>query len=93
MFNIQSKLKLGDGKLITAYSDFAKILSILQRDGTTSEILLDACKHVPGYWEILLSITKALQNNQRETRALTFDHILHTENGLVVGIYVKKTRS
>lgn len=98
---IKSPIKIGDGRTLYATKIGKKKLMVIQKDGTTLDVVLDECKFVPGLWINLFSITKALGNKwnisnkgqclilSKNNVSIEFDRIMKTDNGAVVGVLMK----
>ena len=96
---INSNIKVGNGKNIKATKIGEKCVTVFQKDGTMTTIILHECKYVPDLWINLFSITKSLQHQwslssegvnivlTKGQSKIKFDHIMKTENGFVE--YVK----
>jgi hypothetical protein len=97
---IKSPVKVGrSGKLLTATKIGKKKMTVIQKDGSTNNIVLREVKYVPELWVNLCSIGKALQNGfnignkgikislMKGTTKIVFDRIMPTRStGFVVGI-------
>ncbi len=98
---INSPIKIGNGTTLRATKIGKKRLTVLQKDGTTTDIVLEGCKFVPGLWTNLFSITKALENKWKisnegliisvryGTNKITFDQIMPTHSGNLIGVEMK----
>jgi hypothetical protein len=99
--DIKSPIKIGDGRTLYATKIGMKKLVVIQKDGSTLDIILDECKYVPGLWINLFSITKAVGNKwnlsnkgqsivlSKNKTTLMFDRLMQTDNGAVVGVIMK----
>jgi hypothetical protein len=100
---IKSPVKIGSGKSMTATKIGKKRMTVIQKDGSTQDIILTEVKYVPELWVNLFSIGKALQNGfdignkgikiflvKGNTR-IVFDRIMPTSKGFVVGIEMLPT--
>jgi hypothetical protein len=95
---INSAIKIGNGKTLLATKIGDMRLNIKQSDGTDREIILTECKYVPQLWVNLFSITKALSNGwnisnngllislRKHQHKITFDKNFRTDPGQVTGI-------
>jgi hypothetical protein len=101
MFDVQvinSSIKIGDGKTLTATKIGKKRLTVIQEDGTTTDIILEDYKYVPDLWVNLFSIPKALGKGwnignkgvkiflTKGEIKITFDREFPTHKGLVLGV-------
>lgn len=58
---IQSSVKIGNGKTLSATKIGKKRMTVVQKDGTTTDVVLTDCKYVPELFTNLFSITNALK--------------------------------
>ena len=90
----QSMIQIGNGKSILSPKIGNQKLLVVQKDGTTVQVVLHDVKFVPDLCINLLSITKALSHNwnlsnkgldimlsQYDT-CIRFDHHMETQSGL-----------
>ena len=95
---ISSSIKIGDGKTLTATKIGKKRLTVVQEDGTTTDIILEDYKYVPDLWVNLFSIPKSLGKGwnignkgvriflTKGDTKITFDREFATHKGLVLGV-------
>jgi hypothetical protein len=95
---INEPIKVGNGSCMTATKIGKLRRTIIQRDGTTSDIVLHDVKYVPQLWVNLFSIGKALAGGfeignkgmllylKKGTFKMTFDCLMTTKKGYVMGI-------
>jgi hypothetical protein len=101
MFEVQvisSPIKIGNGKVLTATKIGKKRLTVVQEDGTTTDIVLEDYKYVPELWINLFSIPKSLGKGwnignkgvrlylTKGNVKITFDREFPTQKGLVLGV-------
>jgi hypothetical protein len=101
MFNVEmisSPIKIGDGKVLTATKIGKKRLTVVQADGTTTDVILEDYKYVPDLWVNLFSIPKSLGKGwnignkgvslflTKGKTTITFDREFPTQKGLVLGV-------
>jgi hypothetical protein len=106
MFDVQvikSPVKIGSGKTMNATKIGKKRLTVMQKDGSTQDVVLTDVKFVPELWVNLFSIGKALQNGfnignkgirihlEKGNTKLIFDRIMPTSKGFVVGMEMLPT--
>jgi hypothetical protein len=96
--HINSPVKIGNGKALMATKIGKLRCTIIQRDGTTVNVTLYDVKFVPELWINLFSIGKALSNGYnignngvrifltKNERKITFDRIMTTNKGFVMGV-------
>jgi hypothetical protein len=95
---IQFPVRIGNGHMLIATKIGKKQVTVVQRDGTITELVLTNCKYVPKLFTNLFSITAAIKlgwniSNQGQEIQLTkssmmiaFDHLLKTEHGQIPAI-------
>ena len=96
---IQSSVKIGNGKTLSATKIGKKRMTVIQKDGTTTDVILPECKYVPELFTNLFSITKALKigwqisNHGLSEMKLSkvqlmvvFVHIIKTEFGQILAV-------
>ena len=101
MFNIRqisSNVQVGTGRTVTCTQIGDKRVTIRQQDGTSTFVVLQNVKYLPNFFTNLMSITTLLSNGWRISNeglmitmskddvSFTFDHIIRTDSGFVVGI-------
>jgi hypothetical protein len=102
MFNcrvIKSSVKIGNGKELSATKIGDKRMTVVQKDGSTADVLLKDCKYVLQLYTKLFSITKALQKGwiiynhgnsgmkiNKDDFMIVFDHVIQTELGQILGV-------
>lgn len=101
MFNLRdlsSSIKIGNGKALKALKIGSKRLKVIQKDGTIFTVVINDCKYIPDLWVNLFSVTQALKNGynisnkgliislKKGDARLTFDQVLETHSGQVVGV-------
>jgi hypothetical protein len=92
-------VKIGNGKELSATKIGDKSMTVVQKDGTTSDVLLKDCKYVLQLYTNLFSITKALQKGRtisnhgnsgmkinKNDLMIVFDHVIKTELGQILGV-------
>ena len=97
---INSPVKMGNGITVTAKKIGKKRVSILQQDGTTTDVVLEDFKYVPNLCVNLFSITKALHKGwnignkgvqmylQKNDQRIVFDKEFKTQKGAVWGVKI-----
>ena len=103
MFNIKlnpTSVRVGNGQYLTANKIGDKRLCVLQKDGSTQEIVLKDYKYIPQLTLCLVSITKALEGSwslsnkgkvlilKKGLNTIRFDHQIRTEKGYVLGVEI-----
>ena len=95
---IRSQVVVGDGKPVMAKKIGDRLMTVHQKDGSTTDIVLRNYKYVPQLKVNLFSITQALTNewNVRNNgielemykgeESITFDHIIKTDTGVLCGV-------
>ena len=96
--NINSYVKINNGKNLYSSMIGNKKVSIVQANGSTTDLILHDCMYIPDIYINLFSITKALSEGwkisnyglqmvlSRSDQNIKFDQILKTEHGYVCGI-------
>jgi hypothetical protein len=91
---INSPVRIENGKALTATKIGKQRITIIQKDGSSQDTILEEYKCVPKLWVNLLSISKSLQNgwNISHKRVeikllkgqanIVFDRIIKTSKGL-----------
>jgi hypothetical protein len=95
---INAPVHIGNGKALTATEVGKPGITVIQKDRSSQDAILEEYKCVPELWVNLFSIFKSLQNgwnlsNQEvEIKLLkgkankAFDHIIKMTKGLMVGV-------
>ena len=95
---INQPVTIGDGKAVTAVRVGKLRRTIVQKDGSSLDVVLYPYKHVPKLHVNLFSITKALQSGwqisnkkmeitlQRKSNKIVFDHTFKTDHGILCGV-------
>ena len=96
--SISDPVKIGNGVKLMATKVGNKKMTVVQKDGTTEDIVLVDYKYVPGLCVNLFSITQSLSNGwkignedteiwlKKGKTTIRFDKRLHTSHGVIVGI-------
>jgi len=91
-------VRIGDGKMLTSTKVGKKRVTVVQKDGTMTDIVLSPFKYVPGLWvnffALLLHLTtRWLISNvgpvltlKKDNTSITFDRIFATKNGFLGGV-------
>jgi hypothetical protein len=97
---INSPVRIGNGKALTATKIGKRRITIIQKDGSSQDMILEEYKRVPAICVDLFSISKSLQsgwnisNKGLESKLskgqanIVFDCIIKTNKGLVVGVEI-----
>ena len=97
---INSPVRIGNGKALTATKIGKRRITIIQKDGSTQDAVLNEYKCVPELWVNLFSISKSLQSGwdisnkgveiklSKGKATIVFDRIIKTSKGLVVGVEI-----
>jgi hypothetical protein len=97
---INSPVRIGNGKALTATKIGKQSITIIQKDGSSQDATLEGYKCVPKLWVNLFSISKSLQNgwnisnkgveikHSKKKANIVFDCIIKTSKGLVVGVEI-----
>ncbi len=97
---INSPVRIGNGKALTATKIGKRRITIIQKDGSSQDAILEEYKCVPELWVNLFSISKSLQNGwnisnkgveiklSKGQANIVFDRIIKTSKGLVVGVEI-----
>jgi hypothetical protein len=97
---INSPVRIGNGKALTATKIGKRRIAIIQKDGSSQDAILEEYKCVPELWVNLFSISKSLQNGwnisnkgveiklSKGQANIVFDRIIKASKGLVVGVEV-----
>ena len=101
MFDVKEEkcsVHIGGGKILTSTKVGKKRVTVVQKDGTMTDIVLSPFKHVPGLWvnlfALLLPLTIGwLISNvgpvltlKKDDTAITFDRIFATKDGFLGGV-------
>jgi hypothetical protein len=101
MFNLKSvtsAVQVGTGSTISCTQISDKRVMICQKDGRCTFVVLKNVKYLPNFFTNLLSITTLLKNGwlisnvgvlitlTNGNLSFTFDQIIHTDSGCVVGL-------
>jgi len=101
MFDIKEEkcsVRIGDGKILTSTRVGKKQVTVVQKDGTMTDIVLPPLKHVPGLWVNLFALllplaTQWLISNvgpvltlKKDDTSITFDRIFATKDGFLGGV-------
>jgi len=101
MFDIkeeQCSVRIGDGKMLTSRKNGKKRVTVVQKDGTMTDIVLSPFKHVPGLWVNLFALLLPLTTGwlisnvgpvltlKKDDTAITFDRIFATKDGFLGGV-------
>ena len=96
--SIESSVQVGTGRTIDCRQVGDKRVTVRQKDGTETSVVLQNVKYLPNFFTNLLSITTLLQNGwnisndgviitiTNGVQSFTMDHIIPTDTGCVVGI-------
>jgi hypothetical protein len=96
---INSPVRIGNGKAVTATKIGKRRITIIQKDRSTQDAVLTEYKCVPYLWVNLFSISKSLQSGWSisnkgveikllEKSKIVFDRTIKTSKGVVVGIEI-----
>ncbi len=97
---INSPVRIGNGKALTATKIGKRRITIIQKDGSSQDAILEEYNGVPELWVNLFSISKSLQNGwnisnkgvkiklSKGQANIVFDRIIKTSKGLVVGVEI-----
>ena len=101
MFDVKEvriPIKIGNGRALMATKKGKMRAKIIQKDGTEKIAILENVYYVPELWTNLFSINSAIKKGfkignegfyltlTKGNFKITFDRVMHTENGFVVGI-------
>ena len=94
---IDSPVQIGNGKTLRATKIGRKHMTVLSKDGTTTNIVLEDYKYVPDLWVNLFAVTKCLRNGwkisndgvtlylRKGQSEVKFDKAIKTHKGLIIG--------
>ena len=94
---IDSPVQIGNGKTLRATKIGRKHVTVLSKDGTTTNIVLEDYKYVPDLWVNLFAVTKSLRNGwkisndgvtlylRKGESEVKFDKAIKTHKGLIIG--------
>ena len=94
----QCSVRIGDGKLMTSTKIGKKRVTVVQANGTQTEVVLDNYKFVPGLWVNLFALLIPLAQGwlisnkgslltiKKGTTSISFDRIFKTKDGLLAGV-------
>jgi hypothetical protein len=97
---INSPVRIGNGKALTATKIGKRRITVIQKDGSSQDAVLEEYKCVPELWVNLFSISKSLHNGwnisnkgveitiTKGKAKIVFDRIIKTSKGLVVGVKI-----
>ena len=95
---IDSPVQIGNGKTLRATKIGRKHLTVLSKDGTKTNIVLEDYKYVPDLWVNLFAVTKCLRNGwkisndgitlylRKGQSEVKFDKAIKTHKGLIIGV-------
>ena len=95
---IDSPAQIGNGKTLRATKIGRKHLTVLSKDGTKTNIVLEDYKYVPDLWVNLFAVTKCLRNGwkisndgiklylRKGQSEVKFDKAIKTHKGLIIGV-------
>jgi len=101
MFDIKEEkcfVRIGDGKILTSTKVGKKRVTVVQKDGTMTDIDLSPFKHVPGLWVNLFALLSPLTTGwlipnvgpaltlKKGETFITFDRIFATKDGFLGGV-------
>jgi len=101
MFDIKEEkcsVRIGNGKILTSTKVGKKRVTVVQKDGTMTDIVLSPFKHVRGLWVNLFALLLPLTTGwlisnvgpvltlKKDDTAITFDRIFATKDGVLGGV-------
>jgi len=101
MFDVKEEkcsVRIGDGKMLTGTKVGKKRVTVVQKDGTMTDIVLSSFEHVPGPWVNLFSLLLPLTTGwlisnvgpvlapKKDDTAISFDGIFATKDGFLGGV-------
>ena len=101
MFDVKEEkcsVRIGDGKMLTSTKVGKKRVTVVQKDGTMTDIVLSPFKHVPGLWVNLFALLLPLTTGwlisnagpvltlKNGATSISFDRIFKTKDGYLGGV-------
>ena len=95
---IDSLVQIGNGSTSHATKIGKKHLTVISKDGSMMNVVLEDYKYVPDLWVNLFALTKCLQNNWnignkgltlhlwKGTSKIRFDRVIPTHKGVIIGV-------
>ena len=95
---IDSPVQIGNGTTLRATKIGRKHLTVVSKDGSKMNVVLEDYKYVPDLWVNLFAITKCLKNDwnigneglvlhlTKGASTLRFDRVIPTHKGVIIGV-------